>query len=268
MASRAAKPDGVFAVPPNRVAAFLGKHPLRAVPGIGKVTCEELEQRGIATVGELLAMPERMLRQALGLALLKVVRALKDGAPELEHEPLTPLRARRRSIGHSITFERDTLDPRELAATLWGLTEDSCRRLREHGLRAHHVTVTIRYSDFKTFTKGGFLDEPSDTDRPIHARALSLFELVHTRRLRVRHIGVRLSRFYQGGAQGGLFETEEELRERRLCSAVDMLRERYGRDSLYVGPGVMQLAGLSAYGGRGAALGSLRNKIQGEGSAS
>ena len=268
LASRSAKPDGVYTVAPDGVRAFLIAQPLASVPGIGKVTLEELERRGIATVEQLLSLPERMLRQALGLALLKVVRALKDGAPELEHEPVANLPVRRRSIGHSITFERDTLDPRELAATLWGLTEDSCRRLREHGLRTRHVTVTVRYSDFATLSKGGFLDEPSDVDRVIHARAVELFELAHTRRLRVRHIGVRLARFHAGGAQGGLFETEEELRERRLCSAVDVLRERYGRDALHVGPGIMQLMGLSAYGGRGAALGSLRNKIQGEGRAS
>jgi len=76
------------------------------------------------------------------------------GADEPDEERLK--HGQPKSIGHETTFERDIIDPAMLEQSLWRLTEDACRRMREQDLRARYVTVRIRYSDFKTITHGGF----------------------------------------------------------------------------------------------------------------
>src|SRR5207249_2798573 len=76
MASRQAKPDGVYRVLPEEALAFLGPHDVQAVPGIGPVTAEKLRNLGLARVEQLLAMPRTMLRAVLGEGFVGLVDSL------------------------------------------------------------------------------------------------------------------------------------------------------------------------------------------------
>jgi DNA polymerase-4 len=269
IASRHAKPDGWYMVEPGGERAFLGPHDVSAVPGIGPVTAGALRELGISRVEQLLSQPLPLLRQTFGLGMMSLVQGLlADGdAPDAVLNATPDLRGRTisgnglmghtlgsarshetaaigfgqggrgkpKSIGHETTFDRDTVDPRVIERTLWRLTEDACRRLRAKGLSAGHITVKLRYSDFKTSTHGAMLSEPTDADGPIFARALELLREAQTRRLRIRLIGIRLEKLTVGASQGILFEGGRQRRERELYRTVDTLRDRFGRDSLKVG---------------------------------
>ncbi len=52
---------------------------------------------------------------------------------------------------------------------------------------------------------------------------------------------MRLSQFSAGSNQGQLFASERELKEHELFDAVDRIRDRHGKDILFVGPGVKKL---------------------------
>lgn len=268
MASRHAKPDGVRRVLPADALEFLGPHDIEAVPGIGPATGKVLRELGINRVEQLLAQPAGLLRQACGLNVAGLATALREGVdlPATDAEPVfvhnspdgrpreaiedisgyhSPAigfghqRSRQpKSIGHESTLIRDTADPLVIERTLWRLTEDACRRLREAGLRAHHVTVKIRYSDFGTQTHGGFFEEPTDVEGDVFKEVRRLFAQGHTRRLRIRLLGVRLERFSAGAGQLGLFEAPRTRRERELAGVIDRIRAKHGRDSLLAGPGV------------------------------
>jgi len=256
MASRHAKPDGVFRVLPHEVERFLAPHDVQDVPGIGPATSTALRARGVHTVGQLLELPPAVVGRGFDIGISGLVTNLREGDSDWQRrcEGLGAFGtgdgtidgpARRRSlpksIGHETTFERDIIDPAVLEQTLWRLTEDACRRMREQDLRARHVTVRIRYNDFKTLTHGGFIGEATDADSAVFKRVLELFHEAWTRRLRIRLVGVRLSQFAAGASQLLLFATPRELREQRLCSAVDNIRTRYGRDGVLVGPGVSRI---------------------------
>jgi DNA polymerase-4 len=249
MASRHAKPDGVFRVLPGEVEAFLGSHDIEAVPGIGPATAARLRARGINRVGQLLALPDSQLRRVNGLPLAGVVHSLRHGCPRAERLAVEAgafgkgaARSQPKSIGHETTFEHDVAAPAQLKQALWRLTEDACRRLRAQDLRAHHVTVRLRDGSFATHTHGGFLDEPTDVDRAVFTRVLELFH-DSWQREPLRLVGVRLSRFSTGSSQPKLFPTAAEQRQQGLVAAVDAIRDRHGRDSVYVGPGVARLKG-------------------------
>lgn len=270
MASRHAKPDGVRRVLPGEVLEFLNPHDIEAVPGIGPATGKSLREMGINRVGQLLGQPLGLLRQAFGLGMVSLTTALREGTDTHSAQPEPAFvhndphgkpresiedgpgynnpaigfgherRREPKSIGHETTFSRDTVDPAYIERTLWRLTEDACRRLREADLRARHITVKIRYSDFGTQTHGAFLKEPTDVDGEVFKLVKQLFAQGNTRRLRIRLLGVRLSRFTAGASQLRLFEGETSQRERALVGAVDRIRGKHGRDSVLVGPGVAQ----------------------------
>lgn len=255
MASRHAKPDGVFRVMPGEEEAFLGPHDVQAVPGIGPATSSVLRNLGINRVEQLLNMPERLLASQFGIVMPKLMDALRgitydngntyfgyEEQPGQSDEPGgIKLKRKPKTIGHETTFERDEIDPATWKRTLWRLTEDACRRLRAADLRCRHVTLKIRYSDFATHTHGGFMVEATDVDRTVFERVKELFAEGNTRRLRIRLLGVRLSSFSVGASQGRLFEAERETSEQRLVGAVDAVREKHGKELLLSGPGVMKL---------------------------
>jgi DNA polymerase IV len=237
IASRHAKPDGIYVVRSNEALDFLRPQPVKAVPGIGPVTTEHLRRRGITTIGQLLEQPESFIRAAFGVSLLGIVAALKankDADPVIEQ----PSPRVAKSIGHETTFPKDTLDLGYIETALWELTEEACRRLREKGFSARHLTVRVRYSDFATVSKGGFLDEATDADYSIFTRARELFYQAHSRRLRIRLVGVRLDKLTLGSAQAQLFATEEQRREQELFRALDRIRFRYGEDAVLTGHSV------------------------------
>ena len=302
MASRHAKPDGVFRVLPEEVLAFLGPHDVQAVPGIGPATSAVLRDMGINRVEQLLCQPSAFLRRVFGSGISSLVDALKAGCDTQEEsgeafpralpmgyvggsevnpfgtpaaspgspadgmEP--PSASRPKSIGHETTFERDEIDPEVWERALWRLTEDACQRLRVADLRARQVTVKIRYSDFATLTHGGPLKEASDVDDVVFTRARELFHEANTRRLRIRLLGVRLEKLCAGASQGMLFESRRDRRAHDFFAAVDRLRARHGKDCLLVGPGVARLTQprrLEAMSTAGIQTGFMHGREQGTG---
>ena len=85
MASRAAKPDGLRIVGDER--AFLHAHRVEELWGVGKATAARLHARGIATVGEAAALPERDLIALLGTGNGRRVHALVNNR---DREPVQP----------------------------------------------------------------------------------------------------------------------------------------------------------------------------------
>src|SRR5829696_8945993 len=66
LASSACKPDGLRVVPAGAVTDFLHPLPVGALWGVGERTAAQLRSLGVATVGDLAAMPLAALRRVLG----------------------------------------------------------------------------------------------------------------------------------------------------------------------------------------------------------
>ncbi|MGH2674178.1 MAG: DNA polymerase IV, partial [Actinomycetota bacterium] len=66
MASAAAKPDGLVVVVADGALEFLHPLPVGALWGVGQRTHDVLERLGVRTVGELAAVPARVLERTLG----------------------------------------------------------------------------------------------------------------------------------------------------------------------------------------------------------
>src|SRR5438105_15081291 len=105
-----------------------------------------------------------------------------------------------KSISHNHTFGQDTDDVHEMATMLSHLSQKACKRLREAGLAARTLTLTIRYAGFETHTRSKTLAEPLRLDSDIFAVFQGLFRLNRDAKRKVRLLGVSLSGLAHGGA--------------------------------------------------------------------
>ena len=230
VASDQAKPRGLVWVPPGSEARFLASLPVRKIPGIGEVTERALRALGIETVEHLAAISQEKLENIFGqwgTALYRKARGGDSYEFVIDAEP--------KSISHNHTFGEDTDDANELAALLSHLSQKACKRLREAGLAARTLTLTIRYTGFETHTRAKTLAEPTQLDADIHAVFQGLFQKHRDQKRKVRLLGVSLSNFTHGNAQLDLLQKERREKLANLTKAADRLRDRFGFSKLQFG---------------------------------
>jgi DNA polymerase-4 len=231
VASDQAKPNGVLWVLPGAEARFLAPLDVRRIPGVGKVTEENLRRLGIRKVGDLARMDESFLQDKFGrwgLALAGKARGEDAGGwfdadIGAAEDP--------KSISHEHTFRSDTADLETLEAMLARLTEMVARRLREHRLYARTVQIKLRYQDFSTITRARALDHATALDAELLAQARALFRKNWTGRP-LRLLGVCASGLERTEGQMGLLDQAQRDRWERALAAVDRLRDRFGESSV------------------------------------
>jgi DNA polymerase-4 len=142
------KPDGLFVVPPERVAAFVAALPVARVPGVGPVTANRLRRLGIETCGQLREWPLERLLHTFGRFGATLWERCRGIDPRLV-EPDQP----RRSLSVETTFARDLPDLAACLAALRALSEDfERRRQRLEALRPAASFVKLRFADFSQTT--------------------------------------------------------------------------------------------------------------------
>jgi DNA polymerase-4 len=142
-------------------------------------------------------------------------------------------------MSRETTLARDQRDPAVLEAILAVLTARVASQLREERLVARTVVLKLRHDDFRTVTRRRTLASATDLDPELLAAARELFRgafaEVRRRDRGVRLIGIATTNL-SATAEPDLFEDPDRGRRRRLASAVDRVRDRFGFDA--VTPGV------------------------------
>src|SRR6202049_139525 len=201
VASDQAKPRGLLWVPSGSEQSFLAPLGVRRIPGIGKVTEAALHSLGIESVAQLAAATQDKLEQNFGRWGTALHRKARGGDTYeffVDAEP--------KSISHNQTFSFDTDDRAALDATLSHLCQKAMKRLRDGGLSASRVTLTIRYARFETITRAQTLREATHLDPIVFENIQRLFERHWDRHRKVRLLGVALSSFSHGGEQLDLLD--------------------------------------------------------------
>jgi len=235
VASDQAKPRGLVWVPAGSEEAFLAPLGVRRIPGIGKVTEGALKAVGIELVGHLAAIPRERLEAQFGRWGTALYRKARGGDTYeffVDAEP--------KSISHNRTFSQDTQDRSLLDSTLSLLSQKAMKRLREAGLRASTVGLTIRYAGFQTITRAHTLREPTHLDPIVLEAVKKMFDRHWHRRRKVRLLGVALSSFTHGGEQLNLLDASRHEKLERLAQATDALRDRFGFSKIQFGGSMLK----------------------------
>src|SRR5258707_12088148 len=109
------------------------------------------------------------------------------------------------------------------------------KRLRDAGLSASTVTLTIRYAGFETIARAQTLREATHLDPIVCETVRRLFERHWDRTRKVRLLGVALSSFTHGGEQLDLWDAVRREKLERLAQATDALRDRFGFSKVQFG---------------------------------
>jgi len=229
IASDFMKPRGITFVVPGMEKEFLRRMPVEALPGVGKVTLKELNAKGFYKVGDIAKLSGDYLAAAFGkhgLDLWNKANGMGNDCLSVSYE--------RKSISKENTFAEDVSDKKKVEKELFHLTGHVCQSLRNKNWLTATISIKLRYSDFVTVIRSRTII-PTDDDQVIFQTALDLFNKACQRRVAVRLIGIHLGNFSETVEQESLFVEGEPSRRKRMLSAVNVLRDKYGYTSLSVG---------------------------------
>ena len=230
VASQMAKPDGIFCIPPEKIAGELHPLPVSAIGGVGEKTGATLRAMGIRTIGDLAAVDEEALRRRMGKNGASLVRLVRCEA-DRRNVPFAPA-PDPKSMSNERTLARDTDDPELIDSALLYLTEKLAGRLRRDRLAGDTFHIKLRFPGFRTLLRSKALPRPTNDEKTL---------LAHAREGVRRHggggpfrlIGVGLSRLSPAPSFDGELDFDRSRRRYREALPVfDAVRERFGREML------------------------------------
>ncbi len=188
IASDLDKPDGLCTLSRERFLGVIGARPARIIPGVGPKTEERLERAGIRTVAELAAAAPELLEATLGPSHGAGLRrrAHGDGSAEIA------LERTRKSESRERTFSIDETDQEVMLESVERMARSVAEHLAEQGIAGRTVTLKIRLTPFRTFTRSRTLEEPTSDADLVSCTARELFEDFE-RDSAVRLLGVGVS---------------------------------------------------------------------------
>ncbi len=141
------KPNGQFTVPPQHASSFIAQLPIEKLWGIGKVSRQKLNDRGIFVVNQLTEFTlEQMIQQfgQYGLQLFDMVRGI-------DHREVNAV-SRVRSVSVENTFENDLLTQQQKSDAIDQLVFQLMERLEKNQLlpRVKKCSLKLRNHHFKT----------------------------------------------------------------------------------------------------------------------
>jgi len=181
------KPDGLTLIRERDKVEFLKPLSVRSIHGVGPVTAEALEGRGLRTIGDL-QNPAVDLHGVVG----SFAESLKARALGNDDRPVDTSDDRK-SISAENTFLEDTDDRPTLRAALREMAADVAQTLEQYELGALTVQVKVRYSDFSTLTRQIRLEEPVTTAAEIYRLAQFLLARDRLVKSPLRLIGIGVS---------------------------------------------------------------------------
>ncbi len=254
VASDMEKPDGLVALTPDLLPDALTALTPRDLPGVGARMEKRLQQAGIHTMAQLLALNHEQLHQAWGgiggEKLWHWLRGEDFGDGELEYQ---------KSIGHSHVLSPELRTPEGAYAVANKLLHKAAMRLRKAGLWASHMTLTIRFAVSSGSSKhsSGIRQQPWAQSCPLLECQDNQTLLEGLQRLWSQSPAGREQKkpFFVGVTLGNLVPDhlhtlslfsglEEEGKRTRLSTTMDRVNYKYGTNTLCFAS--MLLAGAAA----------------------
>lgn len=226
IASDLDKPDGLVIVEPGTEREFLAPLDIERLWGAGPKALEKFRRLRCRTIGDVTRLEPEALTRAFGQAMGDRFFRLSQG---LDARPVATGHVRK-SLGKERTFGEDVADRSIVELRLLELCEGVSASLRRKELAGGTVTVKLRWEGFETVTRQRTLDRPANTAAMIWPVARELLHSADRPKLKVRLIGVTLSKLETLKVdQLSLFSAREEVVDSRVTDAVDRITSRFGK---------------------------------------
>ena len=235
------KPDATTVIPAEGWQSMVWPLPLGDMLFAGRTATETLRKYGVETVGQLAACDPALPEQLLG----KMGLQLWQYANGMDKSPVKPRHAAEpvKSVGNGTTFPQNLVRWEQLRAGLLPLCDGVATRLRQQGLYAGGVSLSIKDASFKTVSRQIRLDAPTHLMRDIHRTAMQLAGQLWKPPTPVRAMTVTAlyvtedgDAFRQLDLLGGAAQ-ERSQRQEKLEGTMDAIRRKYGRGAIAFGDG-------------------------------
>lgn len=182
------KPDGIFEIKNGDVPNLLLPLPIIRIHGLGKKTCQKLNNIGIFTISDLYQYPRPFLNSFLGESYAKEIY---DRIHGIDNRPVEEYHDRK-SYGKETTLEEDSEDQVLIKSILDKYLVRIQKALDERSLMGRTMTIKVKYHDFEQFTKSYSLDYHTNNLKILQETLDSVFESLVLEKA-VRLIGLTIS---------------------------------------------------------------------------
>ncbi len=227
MASDFEKPNKVHTLFMDEIPTKMWPLPIDDLLFVGKKTSDKLKKMGYKTIGEVAnADPEIFIKEfkSMGIEIWNRANGVDDSIVDSSSH-------KSKSISVSWTLEKDSDDIDFIKHVLLKQVDEVGRSLRRKNMFARVVAVTIKTSDFVSFSKQSSLNYPINSNDDIYDAVIdNLYRVWNFEK--IRNIGVRLSNLEETRImQNDIFDkgTNSESKE-KVQKAIDKIKDKYGSD--------------------------------------
>ncbi len=223
--------EAFFELNSANYACYTWNLPISALFGVGHRMEKNFQRIGVRTIGHLAGLPRAMLRRRWGIN----GEVLWLNAHGIDYSTVeADMVNDQKGVGHTATLPRDYRKQAEIELVLLEMTEEVCFRTRRQGKIGSTVHLYCKGADFDYptgFSRQKKLPEPAATTAEIYPTVLHLFHK-HWDRKPVRAVGISLSGLTAYRQLrlpfSGLYDRQETL-----AGVVDLVRERFGKTSIF-----------------------------------
>ncbi|GAB1825062.1 DNA polymerase IV [Turicimonas sp. TL08] len=178
------KPDGLFVIHPAKAQDFIDKLPVKAIWGVGPVTQKKMESLDIHTCSDLRKQSLFFLTEHFGKAGLSYYNYARG----IDDRPLRVNRIRKQ-VSAEITFSKDLSDLSDIQEGISRVVCQLKERMTRRRFRGFSLTLKVRMSDFKTFSRSHTFDHILEDPQEIYEESLELLSKLDLSK-KVRLIGI------------------------------------------------------------------------------
>ncbi len=226
------KPDAITLITPDNFKDIVWDLAVEEMLFVGRSTQAKLNRSGIHTIGQLANTSENFLISMFG----KNGRMLYNYANGRDNSPVKRLTEAEsiKSIGNSTTTPRDMKNEADVNLIFNLLSEQVCKRLRDHHLKGSVVQIHLRSNDLTSFERQIRLEYPTDVSGEVCKAAMRLLRANYNFSLPLRSVGVRVTNLSDASApvQMSFFEEENDEKMRKLEFTKDAINDKFGRYSI------------------------------------
>jgi len=237
MGSEHKKPDATIVITRENFKEILWPKPASELFFVGESTAEALGRIGILTIGDLACANPDALTSLLG----KHGLLIHDYANGIDDSPVLRSLERQKikSVGNSITFNRDLKSAAEVKTALISLSDTVAVRLRKYGMKACGIKIDIKDPEFKTISRQKQLEAATDLVEEISRISFDIVKENWNFKDPIRLLTVTGINLIIGEPeeQMSIFAPFDDRREKakKIESAMDSIREKYGNSAISFG---------------------------------
>lgn len=242
------KPDATTVIDRENWRRLLWPLPVSSLLYVGASVQKTLFEAYIETIGQLAIADPAQLTARLG----KLGGQLHDYANGLDDSPVRRTDTPReiKSVGNGMTFRRDLTDLRDIRVGVAALCDEVAARLRRYGLCCRTVQLQLRDTYMRTVSRQCALQNPTALSSELTEAALRLVAAGWNGQTPIRMLtvtGVNLIEAAEAAEQLSFFgdSPEARARKKRLETAIDSVREKFGRGSISTGAVMASDIGLT-----------------------